>query len=181
MLVCQDEEKVKKARFLSTQAREPARHYEHKEIGYNYRMSNIVAGIGRGQMLHLEEHIAKKKKIYETYQKAFADIKAIHMNPYLPDSVPNFWLSCITIDTDCPVKALDVMEALDKENIECRPIWKPMNLQPVFKDCGFVQVVEGKSVGEQIFDTGLCLPSDIKNTKEDMDRIIHVVRGLFGK
>ena len=181
MLVCQDEEKVKKARFLSTQAREPARHYEHKEIGYNYRMSNIVAGIGRGQMLHLEEHIAKKKKIYETYQKAFADIKAIHMNPYLPDSVPNFWLSCITIDTDCPVKALDVMEAFDKENIECRPIWKPMNLQPVFKDCGFVQVVEGKSVGEQIFDTGLCLPSDIKNTKEDMDRIIHVVRGLFGK
>lgn len=181
MLVCADEEKVKKTRFWSTQSREPFRHYEHKEIGYNYRMSNIVAGIGRGQMLHLTEHIALKKKIYETYRDAFDDISEIKMNPYLADSEPNFWLSCMTIDEQSQVKPLQVMEALDAENIESRPIWKPMNLQPVFADCDFIQAVSGKSVGEKIFDTGLCLPSDIKNTAEDMDRIIQIIRGLFGK
>lgn len=181
MMVCPDEAKVKKARFLATQAREPARHYEHKEIGYNYRMSNIVAGIGRGQMMHLNEHVALKAEIYAAYKEAFSDIPAIRMNPYLADTVPNFWLSCITIDPECGVKPPAVMEALDKENAESRPIWKPMHLQPVFKDNDFIQVTDGKPVGERIFDCGVCLPSDIKNTKEDMDLIIRTIRGLFGK
>ncbi len=180
MLVSSDEAVTKKATFLATQAREQARHYEHKEIGFNYRMSNIVAGVGRGQMLHLDEHIAKKKAIYMRYKEAFSDIKEIRMNPYLPGSEPNFWLSCMTIDPDCSVKPLMIMEAFDAENIECRPIWKPMHMQPVYAERDFVKVEE-ISVSERIFATGLCLPSDIKNTEEDMDRIIGIVRGLFKK
>lgn len=181
MLVSADEAKVKKARFLSTQAREPARHYEHKEIGYNYRMSNIVAGIGRGQMLHLDEHVKKKAEIYQTYRKGFEDIPEICMNPYPEDSAPNFWLSCMTIDPDSGVTPAMVMDALDQENIESRPIWKPMHLQPVFRDNDFISVTDGVSIGEKLFDCGLCLPSDIKNTKEDMELIIKTIRGLFGK
>jgi len=181
MLVSESEEDMKKARFLSTQAREPERHYEHKEIGYNYRMSNVLAGIGRGQLLHLEEHIAKKKEIYETYKKAFADIPEITMNPFDKEtSEPNFWLSCITLAEGCKVTPLDIMVALEKENIESRPIWKPMHLQPVFAECDSFFHGDGEmSVGEDIFNRGVCLPSDIKNTKEDMDKIIGIIKGLF--
>ncbi len=179
MLVSRDEAVTKKATFLATQAREPARHYEHKEIGFNYRMSNIVAGVGRGQLKHLEEHIAAKKKIYMQYRDAFSDIPAIRMNPYLEESEPNFWLSCITIDPVSPVKPLAIMEAFDKENIECRPIWKPMHMQPVYAENAYVTAKEGSSVSEEIYSTGLCLPSDIKNTEADMERIIGVVRSFF--
>ena len=181
MLLSKDEKLVQKARFLSTQAREKARHYEHKEIGFNYRMSNIVAGIGRGQMKHLSEHVAKKKAIREEYSKAFSDIAEIKLNPFLPDSEPNYWLTCITIDSSSPVKPLDILEALEKENIESRPIWKPMHMQPVFKENAFVQVEEGTSVSQNIYDRGLCLPSDIKNSPEDMDRIVTTIRKLFGR
>lgn len=182
MLVSNDEEAIAKARFLSTQARDVARHYQHSQIGYNYRMSNIVAGIGRGQMLHLGEHKALKKKIYEQYKEAFADIEEIAMNPMNPDADANNWLSCMTIAPGCKVTPNDVMDALETENIESRPIWKPMHLQPVFSECDFISVTEGEvSVGEDIFNRGLCLPSDIKNTKEDMEHIISIVRGCFGK
>jgi dTDP-4-amino-4,6-dideoxygalactose transaminase len=181
MLVSDCEEYTKKALFLATQSREPARHYEHKEIGYNYRMSNVVAGIGRGQMKHLEEHVAKKKEIYMRYKEAFADISEIRMNPFRTESEPNFWLSCILLSKDCNVTPIMIMEALEKENIETRPIWKPMHLQPVFADNAFIQIKEGISVAEDIFNKGVCLPSDIKNTKEDMELIIGIIRGLFGK
>lgn len=181
MLISADEEIVKKARFLATQAREKERYYEHKEIGFNYRMSNIVAGIGRGQMEYLDEHVALKKQIRRRYAEAFADIEEISLNPYLKESEPNDWLTCMTIDPKSPVKPLDIELALEKENIETRPIWKPMNLQPVYAGNGFVQVKDGISVGEDIFNRGLCLPSDIKNTDEDMDRIIGIIRGIFGK
>ena len=178
MLFGRDEEMVKKARFLSTQAREPERHYEHKEIGYNYRMSNVVAGIGRGQLKHLDEHVSIKKDIYMKYKEAFSDLDAVRMNPYPECSEPNFWLSCMTIDRSCKVKPLDIMLALEKENIESRPIWKPMHMQPVYKDSDMI-CAGSECVCEQIFDTGLCLPSDIKNTDADMDRIISIIRGLF--
>ncbi len=181
MLVSDCEEYTKKALFLATQSREPARHYEHKEIGYNYRMSNVVAGIGRGQMKHLEEHVAKKKEIYMRYKEAFADISEIQMNPFRTESEPNFWLSSILLSKDCSVTPIMIMEALEKENIETRPIWKPMHLQPVFADNAFIQIKEGISVGEDIFNRGVCLPSDIKNTEEDMELIIGIIRGLFGK
>ncbi len=179
MMVSKDEELVKRARFLSTQAKEPFLHYEHKEIGYNYRMSNIVAGIGRGQLLCLDDHIEKKTKIYETYKKAFADIPELTMNPYLADSTPNFWLSCMTIDRSSKVKPMDVIEALGAENIESRPIWKPMHLQPVFADNDYVTAVEGESFCQTVFEQGVCLPSDVKNTEEDMNKIIEIVRRLF--
>ena len=158
-------------------------NYEHKEIGYNYRMSNITAGVGRGQLLHLDEHIAKKKAIYETYKDAFKDYKQVHMNPYETCSEPNFWLSCMTIDEDSKTKPLDIIEALEQENIESRPIWKQLHQQPVFKGCEFYSHYEDdkKPVSEDIFDRGLCLPSDIKNTKEDMDRIIRIIRSVLDR
>ena len=181
MLVSEDEAAIKRARFLATQARDPARHYQHSCIGYNYRMSNVIAGIGRGQLLHLEEHKAKKQSIYRQYREAFRDIPEISMNPMNPEGEANNWLSCMTIDPACPVTPVGVMDALAEYNIETRPIWKPMHLQPVFSNCDFIQTKEGVSVSEDIFNRGLCLPSDIKNTPEDMELIISVVRRQFGR
>ncbi|MDD3747350.1 MAG: aminotransferase class I/II-fold pyridoxal phosphate-dependent enzyme [Anaerostipes sp.] len=181
MLASKKEAYTKKALFLATQAREPKRHYEHKEIGYNYRMSNIVAGIGRGQLMHIEEHIQKKKAIYETYKKAFSDIKGINMNPYEQEKAkPNFWLSCITIEPEIKATVNDIMDALEKENIESRPVWKPLHMQPVFKDCEFFSHRnEGEvPVCEEIFSKGICLPSDIKNTPEDMKQIIDIIQKM---
>lgn len=186
MLVSDEKKIVDKVRFWATQSREAERHYEHKELGYNYRMSNIVAGIGRGQLTTLDKYIEKKKWIYETYKKAFEDIPAIKMNPYLEQTSPNFWLSCIQIDEQSRIKPNDIIDALEKENIESRPIWKPMHLQPVFKqyDCvtknGIHKNSEKfESISEKFFLNGVCLPSDIKNTEEDMERIIGIIKNLF--
>ena len=180
MLVSEDGEMIGRARFLATQARDPARHYQHSQIGFNYRMSNVTAGIGRGQLLSLEEHKRLKKAIYSRYQSAFSDIPEITMNPMNKDGDANCWLSCMTIKKDCPVTPDMVMDALAEENIESRPIWKPMHLQPVFADCDFISLKEnGESEAEEIFNRGLCLPSDIKNTDEDMELIIRTVRKLF--
>ena len=180
MLVSEDEEAIKKALFLATQARDPARHYQHSQIGYNYRMSNVTAGIGRGQLLHLEEHKARKQEIYKQYKQAFADIGEITMNPLNPDGDANNWLSCMTIAEGSSVTPDMIMDALAKENIESRPIWKPMHEQPVFADCDFIpHNADGSSVGSDIFARGLCLPSDIKNTPEDMELIIGIVRNCF--
>ena len=179
ILVAKQEKDVDKARFLSRQARDPARHYQHSTIGYNYRMSNVVAGIGCGQMQHIEEHIQKKHEIYKTYKEAFSDIEEIEMNPLNREAACNNWLSCMTISADSSVTPTQIMDALDAEGIETRPIWKPMHLQPVFEEYDFIQVEDGISVSEDIFNRGLCLPSDIKNTKEDMERIIKIVRKQF--
>lgn len=180
MLVSADEEATKKATFLATQARDPARHYQHSQIGYNYRMSNITAGIGRGQLLHLEEHKAKKKAIYEQYKKAFSDIPDITMNPLNPDGDANCWLSGMMIDKGSKITPDMIMDALAEENIESRPVWKPMHLQPVFEQFDFIpHNDDGSSVGEEVFNRGLCLPSDIKNTQEDMELIISIVKGFF--
>ena len=181
MRVPGEEAAIRRARFLATQARDPARHYQHSCIGYNYRMSNVVAGIGRGQLLHLDEHKAKKQAIYRQYKEAFADIPEISMNPMNPDGEANNWLSCMTIDPSSPVTPIGVMDALAEYNIETRPIWKPMHLQPVFADCDFIQTEEGISISEDVFNRGLCLPSDIKNTAEDMDLILSIVRRQFGR
>ena len=179
MLVSRDGEAIEKARFLSTQARDKARHYQHSQIGFNYRMSNVVEGIGRGQLLHLEEHKKKIKEIYRQYKEAFADIPAIAMNPLNPDGDANNWLSCMTIAPESGVTPNMAMDALEAENIESRPIWKPMHLQPVFADADFITLQENGSVGERIFEKGFCLPSDIKNTPEDMELIINTIRNLF--
>lgn len=181
MFVSAEEEAAKKVTFLATQARDPARYYQHSQIGYNYRMSNVTAGIGRGQLLHMEEHKAKKKAIYERYRDAFADVPEIQMNPMNADGDANNWLSCMTVSADCKVTPDMVMDALDEKlNAESRPIWKPMHMQPVFANCDFwPHNGDGSSVGEDIFARGLCLPSDIKNTDEEMEAIIRTVKGLF--
>lgn len=166
-----------KAFFWATQSREPAPWYQHEEIGYNYRMSNIVAGIGRGQLLHLDEHRDLKEQIYRRYQEGFKGLP-VTMNPYLEDSKPNFWLSCMLIDKASDVKPMAVIDKLKENGIESRPIWKPMHMQPLFKNNGFVKVGE-ESVGEDIFARGLCLPSDIKMTREEQEYVISVVKSCF--
>lgn len=181
MFVSPREEDTKRVTFYATQSRDPARHYQHSEIGYNYRMSNVTAGIGRGQLLHLEEHKARKKEIYSQYQEAFADIPEISMNPLNPEGDANCWLSCMVIAEKSKVTPDQVMDALEKINAESRPIWKPMHMQPVFAAEDFIPHYEdGRSVGEAVFARGLCLPSDIKNTDEDMELIIRTVRECFG-
>ena len=180
MLVSNDEERIKKAKFWSTQSKEPVRHYEHKEIGYNYRMSNVLAGIGRGQMKVLEKRVAEKAHIFSSYKEAFKEINDIEMMPEHSNERSNYWLSTMTIKETSKVKPLDVIEALEKENIESRPVWKPMHLQPIFKKYDFINHNEnGKSVGEDLFDRGVCLPSDVNMTDEDIARVINIVKSLF--
>ncbi len=177
MFLSDDEEAVRKVRFYSTQARDPAPHYQHSYIGYNYRMSNVVAGIGRGQLLHLEEHRKKKEEIYFRYKEGLQGLP-LTMNPYLPESVPNFWLSCILLSPDSPVSPEEIRIALENENIEARPIWKPMHLQPVFEGYDFV-TAHGEDVGADIFARGLCLPSDIKMTVPQQEKVMDILRRLF--
>lgn len=182
MLISDDINAIEKIKFWSTQSREKERHYEHKEIGYNYRMSNIVAGIGRGQLLTLDDYIKSKKSIYYGYKKAFQDIDEIKMNPIPSYCEPNYWLSCIELSQGSKVKPFDIMSALENEDIESRPIWKPMHLQPIFKKYDFIKSSDTvESVAEDIFERGVCLPSDIKNTVEDKERIINIIRKLFKK
>ena len=181
MLVCNlEEEKAKeriaKVRFWATQAREPARHYEHKEIGYNYRMSNILAGIGRGQMKVLEQRVEQKRKIFEYYQEHLGDLEGISFMPVHEDERANCWLSVIQIAEDCPVKPLDVMEALEQGDVESRPVWKPMHLQPVFAGCDYI---DHGGVAETLFNRGVCLPSDTKMTEADLERVCGMIRGLW--
>ena len=156
---------------LATQAREPAPWYQHEHIGYNYRMSNVVAGIGRGQLLHLEEHRERKTALFRRYEAGLKDLK-LTMNPHLADTVPNFWLSCILLEDADPIA---LMAKLNEANIEARPIWKPMHMQPVFHDCDFISAAESP-VNEDIFARGLCLPSDIKMTAEEQDYVIETIR-----
>ena len=178
MLVSDDEERIQKVRFWATQSRDKARYYQHSEIGYNYRMSNIVAGIGRGQLKVLNDRLAKKKEIYETYKEAFKDIQEIEMKPVPADTKPNYWLSTMLLKEGSKVTPLNVMEALDKENIESRPIWKPMHIQPVFEKFDFIKVEE-KPISEDIFARGVCLPSDTKMTKEEQQEVIRIIKELF--
>ena len=177
MLLSDDEEAIKKARFWSTQARDSAPWYQHSEIGYNYRMSNIVAGIGRGQLKHIDEHRALKKAIWERYKAAFKDMP-VTMNPHLDCSEPNYWLSCFLLDESCKIKPVEIMEELSKNSIETRPIWKPLHLQPVFVDNDFISV-EG-DVGGDIFKRGMCLPSDIKMTEDEQTMVCEKIKHMLG-
>ena len=177
MLITEDKAARDKALFWATQAREQAPHYQHEEIGYNYRMSNVVAGIGRGQLLHVDEHRAAKEKIYKRFKDGLKDLP-ITMNPFAAESTPNFWLSCMLIDEGVDVSPMDVIKRLEEANVEARPIWKPMHMQPVFKDNDFISVGD-KSVGEDIFNRGLCLPSDIKMTAEEQNAVIEIIKSCF--
>lgn len=175
MLVSDDEEKIKKVRFWSTQSRDAARHYQHSELGFNYRMSNVVAGIGRGQLKVLEQRVAKKKYIFEFYKRELGSLEGVEFMPINDWNEPNYWLSVITLSS--LVRPLDVMEALEKENIESRPVWKPMHMQPFFTEYDYV----GSDVSEKLFENGVCLPSDTKMTDEDLERICSIIKGLWSK
>ena len=196
MLLTDDKEAADKVRKWSTQARENAPWYQHEELGYNYRMSNILAGIGRGQLLHLDEHVAAKKAIYMRYKEGLKDLP-VSMNPYIEDIMePNYWLSCMIIDKDamsrqvrsekdalyisesgksCPT---EILETLAKYNIEGRPIWKPMHMQPIYRMNKYV-TVDGTDIGADIFERGLCLPSDIKMTEEEQEQVIEIIKSCF--
>ncbi len=176
-LVCPSEERAKRALFYATQAREQAPHYQHEKIGYNYRMSNICAGIGRGQMFVLDEHIARRREIHDLYVKLLAGVKGVKVmcQPEGGDFNSNYWLTCITVDPEeAGFTREDVRLALDADNIESRPLWKPMHLQPVFKDAPFY----GNGTSERLFEIGLCLPSGPTLTDEDIERVTKVVRQL---
>ena len=217
MLLTDDEEAADKVRKWSTQSRENAPWYQHEELGYNYRMSNVIAGVVRGQFPYLEEHIAQKKAIYERYKEGFKDLP-VTMNPYDEEnSEPNFWLSCLLIQPEamcrqvrdeqealyisapgksCPT---EILETLAKYNAEGRPIWKPMHMQPIYRMNGFVTregsgraktnaYIEGGAVGKDgkpldvgmdIFQRGLCLPSDNKMTAEEQETIIEIILNCF--
>ena len=180
MLVSNNEDGIKKVRFWSTQSKEPVRHYEHKEIGYNYRMSNICAGIGRGQLKVSDKRIEKKTEIYNKYKNELEKVKEIKMQPIPKNTKPNHWLSVMTIDKDSKVKPLNIMETLEKENIDSRPVWKPMHLQPVFKEYDFITAKnDGTSVSEDLFNRGVCLPSDTKMTEEEQERVIDIIKKCF--
>ena len=178
MLVSDDAERIAKVKFWVTQSREKVIHYEHKEIGYNYRMSNIVAGIGRGQLKVLDKRIEQKTNIYYTYKEGFKDINDIKMQPIPKNSKPNHWLSVITLNKNSKVKPLDIMETLEKENIESRPVWKPMHMQPVFKNYDFIKIEE-KPISEDLFERGVCLPSDTKMTEEEQKKVIDIIKNLW--
>jgi dTDP-4-amino-4,6-dideoxygalactose transaminase len=173
MLVSNNEEKIKKVRFWATQARDQARHYQHSELGFNYRMSNVVAGIGRGQLKVLEQRIAKKRYIFEFYKRELGGLNGVQFMPINEWNEPNCWLSCMTLNGQ--VRPLDIMEALEKENIESRPIWKPMHLQPFFAGCDYI----GGDVSEKIFEKGVCLASDTKMIDEDLKRVCEIIKNLW--
>ena len=178
MLVTADEGAWKKALYLATQAREPVPWFEHPDIGYNYRMSNVIAGIGRGQLLHLDEHRAMKKRIYDTYKVGFKGLP-VTMNPVPDGCESNYWLSCILIDRGVDVKPMDVLDKLKTvANAEGRPLWKPMHMQPVFAGSDCVSLEE-KPVGTDLYERGLCLPSDLHMDDDDMKLIIETVRSCF--
>lgn len=178
MFLCGDKERADKVKFWSTQARDPARHYQHSELGYNYRMSNICAGIGRGQLNALDLRIKQKAGIYNRYKAAFVGNKYISMNPVPGYCEANYWLSCITLEAGSPVKAIEIMERLEKADIETRPIWKPMSLQPYYSDCDFIKSA-GAAVGADIFARGLCLPSDVKMTEDEQNRVCDLILEMF--
>lgn len=175
MLVSNNKEKIDKAKFWATQARDKARHYQHSELGFNYRMSNIVAGIGRGQLKVLDQRVEKKKYIYNFYKRVLGNLEGLQMMPINEWNSPNYWLSCIVLSSN--VKPLDVIETLEKENIESRPVWKPMHMQPFFAEYDYV----GSDVSEKLFENGVCLPSDTKMNDEDLERICSIVKGLWSK
>lgn len=169
MLVSDDPELVDRARYLSQQARQPAVHYEHTDIGYNYRLSNVLAAIGRGQLTVLPQRVARKREIFDIYSRSLANLPGITFMPETPGSSSTRWLTSLIIDPQLAgCSRNDVIQALEKENIESRPLWKPMHQQPVFRGCQYY----GGNVSEQLFAQGLCLPSGTALTEDDLERII---------
>ncbi|MEC0106219.1 aminotransferase class I/II-fold pyridoxal phosphate-dependent enzyme [Paenibacillus taichungensis] len=180
MLISEDKAALEKARFWATQARDQARHYQHSEIGYNYRMSNVLAGIGRGQMEVLEERISRKREIRDRYATELNSIAGVTIIGEKPTGRSTHWLSVMTIDPKlCEIHPDKIIKALADQNIESRPIWKPLHMQPIFKNNVYFAHDEGEDVSARIFLQGLCLPSDTKMTDEDIDLVLQIVQSTL--
>jgi len=173
MLVSDDEERIEKVRFWATQSRDNARHYEHSELGYNYRMSNVVAGIGRGQLKVLNRRIEKKKYIFDYYKRELSELEGVSLMPVNGWNNPNYWLTAITLSGE--IRPLDIMLRLQEENIESRPVWKPMHMQPFYSSCDFIDL----GVSAKLFENGLCLPSDTKMTEDDLLKVCTIIRSFW--
>jgi dTDP-4-amino-4,6-dideoxygalactose transaminase len=181
MLVSDDQALIEKARFLSTQARDPAPHYQHSEIGFNYRMSNILAGVGRGQLRVLSDRVEARRQVFESYHAALSDVPGIDWMPEPDWSASTHWLSTCTIDANqTGISAGDLLKRLSDELIETRPLWKPMHLQPVFAGCRYFPH-NNESVSDRLFETGLCLPSGSNMAPAEIDRIVDAVRTIIGR
>lgn len=178
MLVSDDGNLIERAKFLATQARDPQPHYEHTEIGFNYRLSNICAGIGRGQLSVLKDRVAARRRNFEIYQRALADLPGVEFMPEANFGTCTRWLSCMTFDPEIArIDREQVRLKLQEQQIETRPVWKPMHLQPVFADCECID----NGVAGELFQKGLCLPSGSNLTEEDLDRVINAIRRLYTK
>jgi dTDP-4-amino-4,6-dideoxygalactose transaminase len=177
-LLSQEEELISKARFLATQARDHAPHYQHSQIGYNYRLSNIAAGIGRGQMEVIAQRVVQRRSIFTFYREAFASIPAISFSPELAHTLGNRWLTCMVVDEEKSngITRETIRMALNEQNIEARPLWKPMHLQPVFASYPYYG---SRNVAEDLFNRGLCLPSGSNLSPDDLNRIAGVIQRLF--
>jgi pyridoxal phosphate-dependent aminotransferase EpsN len=178
MIVSGDAQLIEKVKFWATQARDTAPYYQHSEIGYNYRMSNVLAAIGRGQLKVLEDRVEKKREIFSYYKKHLSELPGVDFMPTPEWAYPTHWLTCLTIDPDLSGVDRDtVMQELEKHNIESRPTWKPMHLQPLFENCDVV----GGSVSEYLFRTGLCLPSGTALSAKELERIVFIIRSCWGR
>lgn len=176
MLLSDDRAFIERTRKLATQAREPAPHYEHVEIGYNYRMSNLLAAVGRGQLRTLEERVEFRRRIFDRYSDALGDFPGLEFMPEAAYGRSTRWLTCLTVHPEAlGASREEIRLALEAEDIEARPVWKPMHMQPVFSGCRFV----GGGVGKKLFEAGLCLPSGSSLKREEQARVIRVVTGLF--
>jgi dTDP-4-amino-4,6-dideoxygalactose transaminase len=177
MLVSRSETLVARARSLASQAREPVAHYEHSEVGYNYRLSNLLAALGRGQLLGLDDRIARRRALHQRYREAFEPIDGLDMMPVGPGVEPNYWLTCVTVDPSrVGIGREDIRLALESSNVEARAVWKPLHLQPLYRKAQSI----GGSVAEAIFEQGLCLPSGTALSLADQERIIAVLLELTG-
>ena len=181
-LISNDKAGMAKARFWATQARDTARHYQHSEIGYNYRMSNVLAGIGRGQLQSIDSRVAARRRIFDRYLAALGDVAGFEFMPEATYGKSNRWLTTLTVDPAiCGVTCIEIMEALENENIESRPVWKPMHLQPVFAHCRYYPHQEGESISDGLFEKGLCLPSGTAMEEAEQDRVIGIIRSLVAE
>lgn len=181
-LVSNDLEALGKSRFLATQARDKTLHYQHSEIGYNYRMSNIVAGIGRAQLEILDRRVEERRQVFQNYYDAFGNQAGFDFMPELEGTKSNRWLTALTIDPEkSGISHLDIIEALAEENIEARPVWKPLHLQPVFEGAKYYPHKKGYSYSDELFKYGLCLPSGSNMTEEQQNRVITIIKNLLSK
>lgn len=175
MLISNDKESIAHALFLATQARDKALHYQHSELGFNYRLSNISAGIGRGQMEVLDEHINRRREIFSTYEKELTPLGGFNFQPELPNSKANRWLTALTVDAEkTGFTATELIEKLQEQNIEARPVWKPMHLQPLYKDCEYFK--ENQDNGAFLFENGVCLPSGSDMSDDQLMRVINIIK-----